>query len=198
MSKLLSTKCNFHIVFFEGKFYQLKLFLSFALSREHALTDCDCLPENREIPTRAASDFCRSRYALGREVILQHLRTYLQGKQPEIQVLQFPAVKSPEFQAHVQAHSVYFVMCHNGALRKSNIRDVRSMLYVIHNVVALGLDVAIINEIEWRDIKVYCYSPLSFILLVYLVCKANTQLFSTAGNDESDPRAVVRRGTQQS
>lgn len=125
---------------------------------------CLSTPENREITTRAASDICRSRYALAREVIFQHLRTYLQGKHPEIQVLQFPAVKSPEFQTHAQAHNVYFVMCHNGALRKSSAPDVRSMLHVIHNVMVLGLDVAIINEIEWRDIKV-CYSfPLSLLI----------------------------------
>lgn len=128
------------------------------------MTNCAVLPENREITTRIASDICRSRYALAREVIFQHLRTHLQGKHPEIQVFQFPAVKSPEFQAHIQAHNVYFVTCHNGALQKSSSPDVRSMLHVIHNVMVLGLDVAIINEIEWRDIKV-CYSfPLSLIL----------------------------------
>lgn len=38
------------------------------------------------------------------------------------------------------------------------------MLHVIHKVMVLGLDVAIINEIEWRDIKV-CYSfPLSLLI----------------------------------
>lgn len=128
------------------------------------MTNCAPLPENREITTRAASEIYRSRYALAREVIFQHLRTHLQGKHPEIQVLQFPAVESPEFQTHVQAHNVYFVMCHNGALRRSNAPDVRSMLYVIYNVMVLGLDVAIINEIEWRDIKVCRCYPLPFAL----------------------------------
>lgn len=116
--------------------------------------------ENRDLPSLAASkDIYRSKYNLAREVIYQHLKTYLQKVNPDIQVHQFPAADSPEFQQHIQTYSVYFAMCHNGALRRQNVPSVEPMLKVIANIMASGLDVAVINEIEWRDIKV-CHCPL--------------------------------------
>ncbi|ODM18496.1 hypothetical protein SI65_06367 [Aspergillus cristatus] len=128
LSKLVSTKCNFHVIFFD---------------------------ENRDLASLAASkDVYRSKYKLAREVIYQHLKTYLQKGYPDIQVHQFPAVNSPDFQQHIQTYSVYFAMCHNGALRRKNVPSVEPMLKVIANIMDTGLDVAVINEIEWRDIKV--------------------------------------------
>lgn len=106
------------------------------------------------VPRAASKNIYRSKYGLAREIIYQHLSTHLQARYPEIQVVQFPAIRSPEFQSHIQAHNVYFVMCHNGALMRAKVPTVESMLYAIHDVMACGLDVAVINEIEWRDIKV--------------------------------------------
>lgn len=125
-------------------------------------------PENSEISHYAASkDIYRSKYALAREVIYQHLAAHLHKKNTDIQVCRFPAVNSPEFQSHVQTYSVYFAMCHNGALRRQNAQTAESMLHVLQRVMASGLDVAIINEIEWRDSKVSS-------LLFYFIVKPDT------------------------
>jgi oligoribonuclease (3'-5' exoribonuclease) len=66
---------------------------------------------------------------------------------------------SPEFHQYVETYSVYFVMCHNGVLQDRR-RLIDDTLRVIGNMMTLGLDVAIINEIEWRDSKVCVFFPL--------------------------------------
>ncbi|OJJ34147.1 hypothetical protein ASPWEDRAFT_112958 [Aspergillus wentii DTO 134E9] len=128
LSRLLSTKCNFHIVFFD---------------------------ENRDIASSTAhKDLYRSKYSLAREIIVQHLK-HVQEKHPEIKVNRFSSAYSTEFRNYVQMYNVYFVMCHNGALReRKEATFVEASLRVICNMMALGLDVAIMNEIEWSDSKV--------------------------------------------
>lgn len=62
-------------------------------------------------------------------------------------------------------------MCHNGALRRDNVPAVESVLYVLQKVMAFGLDVAIINEIEWRDTKVSSLFSFFFsFLLLHIAC----------------------------
>lgn len=85
---------------------------------------------------------------------------------PDVQVHQFPAVDSQEFQQHIRTYSVYFAMCHNGALRRHNVPSVEPMLKVIANIMDLGLDVAVINEIEWRDIKVRDFPLLALVAIL--------------------------------
>lgn len=62
----------------------------------------------------------------------------------------------------MQTYSVYFAMCHNGALRRQDVPTVEAMLRVIYDMMASGLDVAVINDIEWRDIKVWAYLLLGY------------------------------------
>ncbi|GFG16677.1 uncharacterized helicase C694.02 [Aspergillus udagawae] len=124
--KFLSTKCNFHIVFFD---------------------------ENQGISTKAASNTNRSKYQLAREIIYQHLKMHTQDQYPDLQVLRFSSMRSPEFHQYVETYSVYFVMCRNGVLQDRR-RLIDDTLHVIGNMMTLGLDVAIINEIEWHDSKI--------------------------------------------
>ncbi|KAF7156431.1 hypothetical protein CNMCM5623_010101 [Aspergillus felis] len=109
--------------------------------------------ENRGISTKAASNINRSKYQLAREIIYQHLRMHIQDQYPNLQVHRFTSMRSPEFHHYVQMYSVYFVMCHNGVLQDRR-RLIDDTLRVIGNMMTLGLDVAIINEIEWRDSKI--------------------------------------------
>lgn len=113
--------------------------------------------ENQGISTQAASNIDRSKYQLAREIIYQHLKVHIQDQYPDLQVHRFPSMRSPEFHQHVQTYSVYFVMCHNGVLQNRR-RLIDDTLRVICNMMTLGLDVAIINEIEWRDTKVRIFS----------------------------------------
>lgn len=146
-------------------------------------------PENSGIPHCAASkDIYRSKYALTREVIYQHLAAHLHKKNSDIQVCRFPAVNSPEFQSHVQTYSVYFAMCHNGAMRRQGAQTAESMLHVLQRVMASGLDVAIINEIEWRDTKV---SSLLFDFIVKP--DTDTDFFSLADHDKSHTGEVAQQ-----
>ncbi|EAW09285.1 putative DEAD/DEAH box helicase [Aspergillus clavatus NRRL 1] len=127
LAKLLATKCRFHIVFFD---------------------------ENRELPACAATqDIHQCKYRLAREVIYQHLKIQVQARFPDLLVRRFTSVAAREFKEYVQTYSVYFVMCHNGVLQgKEELLD--ETLLMICNMMALGLDVAVMNEIEWRDSKI--------------------------------------------
>lgn len=110
--------------------------------------------ENRELPARAATqDIHQCKYRLAREVIYQHLKIQVQARFPDLLVRRFTSVAAREFKEYVQTYSVYFVMCHNGVLQgKEELLD--ETLLMICNMMALGLDVAVMNEIEWRDSKV--------------------------------------------
>lgn len=81
-------------------------------------------------------------------------------------------------------------MCHNGALRRQDAQTAESMLHVLQRIMASGLDIAIINEIEWRDTKVSS-------LLFHFIAKPVTDtiffffFFSHADNDKSHTSKVA-------
>ncbi|WEW57644.1 DEAD-box helicase superfamily protein [Emydomyces testavorans] len=101
----------------------------------------------------ATSDHYRSKYALARQVLILHLQRNLQKKYPDISVCQFQSISSPDFRHYLQTNNAYFVMCHNGALTKAT-KPLNACLAMIRRILSLGLDVAVINEIEWRDNKI--------------------------------------------
>lgn len=82
-------------------------------------------------------------------------------------------------------------MCHNGALRRKDSsspedasrRTVQACLFVIKQVLSLGLDIALNNEIEWRDSKV-CFIPDPMNCTVFEV-GADWDLLT--GNDKGYP-----------
>lgn len=77
----------------------------------------------------------------------------------------FESISSPEFQEHLHSVGVYFVMCHNGIVQNGDpedsaddAKDVEAMqkkwLLVVRQLMSFNFNVAMINEIEWRDTKV--------------------------------------------
>jgi hypothetical protein len=103
----------------------------------------------------------------------------VQDKFPELVVKTFDSIGSPEFEEHLRSVGVYFVMCHNGVVHADDGDDdededeagsgdeidpdaaeaQRKWLLVIRELMSYDFNVAMINEIEWRDTKV-CYIHL--------------------------------------
>lgn len=129
--KLLTARCCFNIVFFD---------------------------ENSELVACAASNKKHaSKYKLAREVIIRHLKTNLGKSHPHIDVRSFPSIHSVEFEDYLRTVNVYFVMCHNGALaaKGGNLESSsESWLLLVKGFMNHRYNVALINEIEWRDSKI--------------------------------------------
>lgn len=91
---------------------------------------------------------------------------------------------SSDFRKYLQSNNVYFVMSHNGALRRRDV-SVRDCLFVVRQALSLGLGVAIINEIEWRDSKV------SLICLIVCMPVYLIELYSTDNNKSYPSKSTL-------
>lgn len=114
-----------------------------------------------------------AKYSLARDIIYHHLENSVQNQFPELVVKTFESISSPEFQEHIHSVGVYFAMCHNGVVRNedsdgSDDEDEAKeaeitqgkWLRVIQQFMSYDFNVAMINEIEWRDTKVRFHSFL--------------------------------------
>ena len=127
---------------------------------------CSCLTfslENSELIACAASNEKHaSKYKLAREVIIRHLKSNLKKSHPDIDVRSFTSINSVEFDEYLRIVNVYFVMCHNGTLvaNRGNPKMLsESCLLLIKGFMDRRYNVALINEIEWRDSKVRISQP---------------------------------------
>jgi hypothetical protein len=115
--------------------------------------------ENCELVACAASNKKHaSKYKLAREVIIRHLKSNLKKSHPDIDVRSFTSIHSVEFEDYLRTVNVYFVMCHNGAFaaKGGNLESSssESWLLLVKGFMNHRYNVALINEIEWRDSKV--------------------------------------------
>lgn len=94
-----------------------------------------------------------------------------------MRILQFPSLNSEEFVSYLDLAGIYFVMAHDGAVRKKAEEDayskrekliLRGMIWWINRH---KLNVALINRIEFRDTKV-------FTMIVEGSMKANVEHFT--------------------
>ena len=137
---LVRRKCNFHIAFFE---------------------------QNRPlcVPT-FADPSNHGKYLLMRTVLILHLETNLSQKLPSIRVLRFESTTQESFTRYLFVSAVYFVMCHDGASADAAVADgaadpetsvdtEHKIAYraMIINFITCGYNVAVLNELEWRDTK---------------------------------------------
>ncbi|KAK5322279.1 hypothetical protein LTR70_003780 [Exophiala xenobiotica] len=139
---LIQRKCNFKIVFFDS-------------NKEL------CVPQNAD---RANA----SKYYLARAVIIRHLQANLATSQPQITIDIFQSWTSAEFIRELQETPPYFLMAHDGAQSARPARSDASAktLPVDHSAQSMALrqmilfmagrnfNVALINEMEFRDTKV--------------------------------------------
>jgi hypothetical protein len=119
--------------------------------------------ENAElcIPSAAPAAYT-SRYLLARAVIKRHLTVHLPEAVPTVRVITFASLESNEFTDYLHTTPIHFVMAHDGANKRSgsankesdkNIKILfRGLIWVFNT---RRLSVALLNQIEFRDSKVF-------------------------------------------
>ncbi|KAE8449822.1 hypothetical protein EG329_007299 [Mollisiaceae sp. DMI_Dod_QoI] len=157
LENLIKRHCQFHIAFFD----------------ENAQL---CVPIGK-------SEAQRTRYLLARAVIKRHLMLHLSGSHPSVVVKNFPSLNGPEFQEYLHETPIHFVMTHDGSGQESTftveqaegeeaitIREMkedekyskklfRGMIWWFNTH---KLNAALINQIEFRDSKVFTMIVESF------------------------------------
>ncbi|KAI9838157.1 MAG: hypothetical protein M1837_002619 [Sclerophora amabilis] len=140
LENLSRRNCNFHIAFFDD--------------HKHVCVPCSSKPIHRW------------KYLLARSVVIKHLRTHVEAAHPAIETLNFRSTGDVTFEQYLNASAIYFVMCHDGADAKFHghldeayspqyqARTKRFVRQVIHQFISRGLNVALINGLEWKDTKV--------------------------------------------
>jgi ATP-dependent RNA helicase DDX60 len=101
------------------------------------------------------------KYFLARSIIIKHLTQSTPEKNVEVHL--FDTLKDPEFRQYVNESGAYFVACCDGAKIKSarkrcrtrNREYLRGMIH--HFMSNFGLDVALVNGLEWRDSKIMTF-----------------------------------------
>lgn len=142
LHNLIQRKCNFDIAFFE----------------------CNkvlCAPQ-------ATDQNRKSRYLLARAAIIIHLQKALAQSHPHINIRTYESWVSPAFLDHLATSPPYFIMAHDGAtagsLQPQNRQEMGHNLHASQQAVAFRemilfltgrkFNVALINELQWRDTKV--------------------------------------------
>ncbi|KAI9740289.1 MAG: hypothetical protein M1834_004867 [Cirrosporium novae-zelandiae] len=155
LENLKKRGCRFHVVFFEN----------------HAHL---CLPESSK------HDY---RYLLARNAIIRHLQLYISNVSHDFEIHVFSDLKSVAFQEYLKISSAYFVACCDGAFsfsldepslsgntspdhksklsngsREAGAEQNRSYLRaIIFWFMDHGLNVALLNGIDFRDSKVMSF-----------------------------------------
>ena len=111
----------------------------------------------------------RSRYLLARSAIKRHLTFHLPSALPGVLVNTFPSLQSEEAKEYLHVSPIHFVMAHDGANKKIETTTtdsdkcakilLRSMIWYFNTH---KLNVALINQIEFRDSKVFTMIVESF------------------------------------
>jgi ATP-dependent RNA helicase DDX60 len=134
LCQLVSRKCRFHVAFFD------------------TFEDI-CVPAGTGTSERG-------KFQLARAVVIRHLKHNL-PVDSGILVKCFHSFKDPDFVRHVRENGVYFVMCHDGvpstmAVGRNDFEGPRRRLrtMIIWFLRRLACNVALINEVEFKDTKV--------------------------------------------
>ena len=167
LGNLVRRGCNFHVVFFYGRPY-FRECVRFSFSDKKLLDHAEL-----SIPL-SSPQTSRTRYLLARSIIIQHLTLKLCISEPQVEVHQFVGYKSQAFQQYLESAGIYFVMSHDGSKPSSTPKNMegmgaisaprasaRAFRAMIFWLTLLGFNVALINEVEWRDSKVRRNPPES-------------------------------------
>jgi hypothetical protein len=190
LENLVKRHCQFHIAFFEGKssLPLTRILLNFIL--EHAEL---CIPPGA--PPRLTS-----RYLLARAVIIRHLTFHLSEAQTNIVVNTFPSLESREFKNYLHVSPIHFVMAHDGASKKAGVpaNDLGKCSKVLLRGIiwyfnSHKLNVALVNQIEFRDSKVFTMIVESFTPRAEQKL-AMTSKFSSDFEDKRQLLTYIRHG----
>ncbi|KAI9790002.1 MAG: hypothetical protein M1816_005616 [Peltula sp. TS41687] len=179
LHQLVTRKCNFDVVFFK--------------ENRH-----NSVPPNTEQSNR-------SKYLFAREAIIQHLIRHHSTIHP-VRVYRFDAPMDPRFLSYRDQESVYFIMCHDGArpMRSSLYKDTSgqhktftyalergdetkglerlSMRGMIMLFVTGGMNITLINGLEWRDTKES---------LMLILCAVMVQITQSRRSVDIDQRRAM-------
>jgi hypothetical protein len=93
------------------------------------------------------------KYILTRLIIIRHLSNVDQvGGRAKVQVHEFESVQDEQFQAYARKESFQFILCHEGDETKA--ADATAFRYFIRQIISLGRNVAIINNVRFMSSKV--------------------------------------------
>lgn len=171
LHNLYKRGCQFDVVFFQ----------------KH---ERNCIPPATRHPTR---------YLLARKVVIRHLQTNASN----INVLSFLSRHDPAFQDYLDSSSVYFAACSDGShystspskslllsshvskdpSKPSNAEQSNHLRGMIYHLLHRGLDVALLNGLEWQDSKVFAF----------VLERQNTKLVAVVSEIEhldSEPQAL--------
>lgn len=104
------------------------------------------------------------KYDLARSVVIRHLTCNLPKAHEEVAVRLFSSYDDIDFKNYLQVHFPYFLMCHDAVSpKKDNLQEgadcgpsaqslaLRQMILFF---IGEGLNVALINGLEWKDTKI--------------------------------------------
>lgn len=134
LSHLKRRKCVFKIVFFDA-------------NRDL------CIPPG-------VLDGVDARYLLAREAIIRHLQAHLPKTKSNLSIFLFENHLDPQFLKFLQEQSPYFLMLHDGAFEtpaSTTVKDKTRQAEqrgIILSFIQQGFNIALINELTWRDSKV--------------------------------------------
>ncbi|KAL9616742.1 MAG: hypothetical protein Q9160_008430 [Pyrenula sp. 1 TL-2023] len=169
-----------------------------------------CIPPDKPFPYK---------YRLTRLLAIEHLKRNAQA----LSLLQFRSPRESNFQAYLEKAKVYFIACSDGAryrgakvkaasLIRQEVDQKDSQASVYHRALlrhsiryyaTVGLDVALLNGMEFRDSKVFCFviagskRPTSSVISLPQVreissdSNQNTSSNQTLPNSEIDQEAVL-------
>jgi ATP-dependent RNA helicase DDX60 len=173
LGALVVRHCRFSVAFFDGTAFLILSFgpaCLFCLIIPLVLT-CSLLSaaiEHRELCVPAGVlKGRRSKFLMTRTIIIRHLALNLPPSLG-VHIHDFTSLHSKDFRRFLEASPIHFIMAHDGALpatgdvcKELNV-DGRAKVLLrgnIWRINKLGLSVALINRVEFRDSKV------SFFLL---------------------------------
>ncbi|KAF4635469.1 hypothetical protein G7Y89_g2618 [Cudoniella acicularis] len=144
LENLVKRHCSFHIAFFD----------------DHSAL---CIP-----PGLTATH--RSRYLLARAVIKRHLALRLPLSHSDVVINDFPSLESETFKEYLDITPIHFVMVHDGSSRAAKATldspDEKLAKILLRGMIwywnSHRLNVALINQIEFRDSKVFTMIVESF------------------------------------
>jgi hypothetical protein len=150
LENLVKRHCQFHVVFFEGRF--LPISWAKPLLRGHLENANLCIPNGLR-------HTLRSRYLLAREVIKRHLSIRLPSSQHDVELHTFPSLESREFKEYLHEFPIHFVMSHDGTGGSDRVPGDEEAKTLLRGLIwwfnTRKLNVALINRIEFRDSKVF-------------------------------------------
>lgn len=94
------------------------------------------------------------KYILARKIIIRHLSRSASEVSDGVrsQILEFDSLEDNRLHVYLKKHAVHFFLCHEGDESKGP--DTVALRSIIHWVISRGINVAILNHVQFQSSKV--------------------------------------------